>query len=149
MARTREQKKKEFIGHLGYEEHMLLASFNLIQTKSDEMNALIESFAIHARALLEFFEVIKAKGATASDFTIEKYTPKFVDKVKPATIQKLHNQIAHLSIERTEETSEKLGGPDRLELLNLIKQELFEFVKHLRPEYSPVQGLRPEGSTKE
>ena len=113
MERTREDKRKELIGeHLPYEVTMLQNAYGFIAIKTNEINCCIESFAIHARSVLEFFECIDPKGATASEFTVAKYDPTYVDKIRPETIKKLHNQIAHLSIDRTKRQEDKLGGPE-------------------------------------
>lgn len=79
--RTREDKHKELIQrHLPYEVTTMGQAYAFIGIKSNEINRFlaerncyIESFAIHARGLLEFFQVIKLrKGAIASDYTVQR-----------------------------------------------------------------------------
>lgn len=119
---------------------MLQSTVQVLNIKSIEMNALIESFAIHARAFLEFFEVKKKQGYCASHFTVSEYQPQFVNKLSKSTIDKLNTQIAHMTGARTSKQEEKLRGEDRAELLEAILNEVTEFKKALKPEFSGVSG---------
>ena len=121
--------------HFPYEAAMLQGTHQVLEIKTIEMNSLIESFAIHARSFLEFFEVKKKKGYCASDFTRGPYHPSFVSTLNPDTIKKLDTQIAHMTAARTANQDEKLGGKERAQLLGAITKELAVFREHLRPPF--------------
>lgn len=130
------ESPKQFLDHhFAYEQSMLQGTFEVLNTKTIEMNALIESFAIHARAFLEFFQVKSKNGYCASDFTTSKYQAQFLNKVSKSITDKLNTQIAHMTPKRTSQEEEKLTGEDRVELLDAILKELVEFKKALKPEF--------------
>ncbi len=98
-------------------------------------NALIESFCIHARALMEFFEGKK-----------ERSTKKYVGGgYIPLTVKRrtrihqlrgmLNNQIAHVIIDqRTYNQSGKIGDSEREELIKILGPKSQEFQANLKAE---------------
>jgi hypothetical protein len=147
MPNSTATPKQEFMEeHLPYEIGMLQGTYAQINVKIIETNALIESFAIHARAFLEFFEVKRSKGHRASDFTNAKYICKYVNKLNDSTIKKLDQQIAHMTAKRTKESAAKFNGKERADLLTAIGKEVAEFKKQLKPEFSKLFGAHGEAT---
>lgn len=122
--------------HLKYEMDMLNATFSRIGIIDDPVvaNAIIESFCMHARALMEFFE--KARGARS--YTSGAYEPfsGLDEKRRQTTVRKLNNQIAHLLDGRTADPSEKIGPSDQRYLHVLLTAEYAKFMKCLRLEHA-------------
>jgi hypothetical protein len=142
MATPKKPADEEFFEeHFPYEIAMLSNAHTLISVKGAELNTAIESFAIHARAFFEFFEVKKKQGYCASDFTVSKYVPQFVDKIDQKTIDKLNQQIAHMTGKRTSKQEDKFGGKEQAEVLEAINKEIAEFKKHLKPQFSAAAGM--------
>jgi hypothetical protein len=101
-------------------------------------NALIESFCIHARALIEFFDSNTSESdeqVCARHFTDGSYSPYANGKIGGTLRGKLHAQFAHLSYQRTEDDSDKVGVKERGELLQLLNKEIENFASHLRVPY--------------
>jgi hypothetical protein len=95
--------------------------------------ALIESFCIHARALIEFFAEKKRAGKYAD----ANYVKLRKDKEPWKTLyKKLSQQIAHLdSNDRTFDPSKKIGPSERNRLLTDLAKQSEEFNAKLRAEY--------------
>ena len=122
--------------HLKYEMDMLNATYSRIGKVSDPViaNAVIESFGLHARALMEFFE--KKRGARF--YAGDSYKP-FDGSGKSRReilVKKLNNQIAHLLDGRTAKLAEKIGPDDQRDLHALITAEYAKFMGCLKPEYA-------------
>ena len=84
--------------HLPYEIDMLLGTFRKLELGVvDDMvrNALIESFCIHARSLIDFLN--NQRGVRASSFTNRSYVPFRDGKIRASVITKLNTQVAHLT----------------------------------------------------
>ena len=99
-------------------------------------NALIESFCVHARNLIEFFQ-------DKTFMRIYKNTSydAFPDKNKLSAIyQRLCAQISHLVFKgkqhRTINAAQKIDAKDRYEILYIVGTEIAEFKKHLLPTYA-------------
>lgn len=123
--------------HLPYELIMLRGTFDQLVTHTVETNALIESFCIHARQLLDFFEDKEGRttDARASDFTKTKYQTKHLPPSKDPIRDNINKQIAHITLCRTTDSTEKITGQDMLKLLNALTDEAEKFKKKLKPEY--------------
>jgi hypothetical protein len=98
-------------------------------------NACIESFAIHARALIDFFN--GRKGGDAADYT-RGYTPFVGGQVRKTLTDKLNQQIAHITEKRVNSDEEKLNTQDIQDLRLLLDAEIASFVRCLLPTYSDV-----------
>jgi hypothetical protein len=102
-------------------------------------NALIESFCIHARQLIEFF----AKKSSANRFRADSYAETNYDRLRAddaplkTLCMKLHKQIAHLDSpqERTSDPREKIGRHERDQLLTILKEQSKDFSEKLKAEY--------------
>jgi hypothetical protein len=138
----KEQKLKEVMSneHFGYEVGMLTETYKRLATLRIEdpilANALIESFCIHARILIDFFN--GRRGVKAKEVTLETYQPFQSGQVRQALTEKLNTQIAHLTLKRTSVASEKIGPDDRKELFDAIMAELQIFMMHLKKEYRSI-----------
>lgn len=116
-------------------EHHLLYEFNMLQGAYRALesgghcpiinNALIESFAIHARALCEFFKNGQ-HSRKAEEFTRGEYKAKHLKSLK-TEIDKLNTQIAHLTGARTTDATHKFGSDDRRNLLAALEKEAADF----------------------
>ena len=120
--------------HLSYEIDMLNGSYGLItditeiletsnasdQQKIIALNAVKETFCLHARALVEFFTKPKTKINSASNFA-NTYVS---NKAPPDIERKLNNQIAHFMEGRSDLDTDKIQDSDRVTLLRWIGTEL-------------------------
>lgn len=95
-------------------------------------NAYIESFAIHARSLINFFN--GKDGCKAKDFT-DNYTPFANGKVPKRLVEKLNQQIPHITEKRFNTPEEKLNLDDVKEIRRLIDAETSRFLEHMQPGY--------------
>jgi hypothetical protein len=139
----------EMVNHqVPYEVGMLRCTFLLLSRGVPEgadqravLNANIESFCIHARNLIEFFsrESTKPKDkAGARHFTLSSYRAFKMPKTEERLVEKLNEQIAHLSYKRTTKDEEKILGSDRAVLLWILEDEIARFGKSLRDEYKAL-----------
>ena len=125
-----------FERHVLYEVWMLVETYNRLEAGvADRVvgNALIESFCIHARALVDFFN--DRKGAKASSFAEPTYVSFAKGDIPDALKSKLSTQIAHLTLTRTSNPAKKIDRAARQELFLKIATELNNFLQHLKPEY--------------
>ena len=99
-------------------------------------NALIESFCLHARALVDFFN--GKKGADAAAFADDDYKPFPDGHDLGDLIVKVNTQIVHLTGKRTANQNEKINHRDRETLLQGVWAEVTNFLRHLKPEYHPL-----------
>jgi hypothetical protein len=101
-------------------------------------NAMVECFATHARALIEFFNSNgrREDDVRASDFTVSgTYQPGFVsyDDIKHLTT-KINKQIAHLTWRREMDQALKFDGLDREEAYERLTSEAEKFRSEMKPE---------------
>jgi hypothetical protein len=123
--------------HYLYEVNMMRATFAALQQRQPQHlgNALIESFALHARILMDFY-LPKARGddAIAAHFTA---TGCFVGHatagMPPELRQKINKQITHLTYARV--NASKLNQRDRLILLRLVELDHAAFTLAVSPEF--------------
>ena len=127
-------RKDYFIDHLYYEIWMLGETYTRLHLANEPItdrvvaNALVESFCIHVRALIEFF----LKGH-ADKYTNKRYGHKKTRYEKETKL--LNTQIAHLIFDgRTGEDSGKIGAPQRQRMYDLLKEDINAFKLDLRAE---------------
>jgi hypothetical protein len=125
--------------HYLYEVNMLRATFAALQGRHPQhvANALIESFALHARILMDFY-LPKARGddAVAAHFTAGGvFTGHATAGMPPKLRQKINKQITHLTYART--NASKLNARDRLILLKLIELDHAAFMIAAAPRFTP------------
>jgi hypothetical protein len=126
--------------HLPYEIGMLVFTAELLETmqpgnlpdnENAVRNALIESFCIHARNLIDFLAG-KRKGVRAKAVT-NNYKAFVNGEIDKALTQKIEDQIVTLG--RTSDPSEKINWRVRNILLRAIATELIAFRARLKPQY--------------
>jgi hypothetical protein len=125
--------------HYVYEVIMLVNTFGYLRLPQPDdtiRNALIESFCIHARSLIDFYN--NKQAVHAKSFADGAYTPFVGKPIRKILIQKLNTQIAHMSFQRTIITAEKIGAGDRLELLRGVLGAHFNFVNHLTQHFDQI-----------
>jgi hypothetical protein len=123
--------------HVPYEVAMMRATHDgLVQgLQGTCLNAYIESFAIHARSLINFFN--GKDGCRAEDFT-DSYTPFACGRVPKRLTDKLNQQIPHITEKRFNSIGDKLNGADITELRTRIDRELDQFLAHMKPHYKEI-----------
>ena len=126
--------------HLPYEITMLVCSHTalgtMIYSKDDHSklvrNSLINSFCIAARNVLDF--LLNKINARASAVTFN-YKPFAQGKPEQSLIQKIQDQIAHITLNRTSDPEKKINGVVRDALSRAIIPELIVFRGCLRKKY--------------
>jgi hypothetical protein len=130
--------------HIPYEVIMMRETYDLLfagaHPEGIVRNALIESFAIHARALTDFFN--GRKGCDARLFTRDGYLPFKNGKVSGRLVEKLNQQIPHITQKRYSDSMRKLNGKDIRELCQLLDQEVYAFMRCLTPHYFGMWDLK-------
>jgi hypothetical protein len=129
--------------HLNYEIWMLEET-NQKHHDTDQVinNALIESFCVHARNLIEFF------AEEARHYTTQSYRPFcHISRKRLESIRgKINVQISHVKYQgRTTNDADKITARERAEIINILAAEISEFKAHLLPKYgqSEIRDLRP------
>jgi hypothetical protein len=129
--------KELFHHHLAYEIEMLREMHIRTGDSNDTIleNAKMESFCVHARNLIEFFQS-KKKGMNAKMLTDSDYIPFKHDERMIRTIKhRISSQITHLIFERTADDSKKIDGIERAKIYNIIADALARFKGKLTPQY--------------
>jgi hypothetical protein len=134
VPKPTQTEKEEFLKeHLPYEVDMLRATYSLLQTASPNAVgfALIESFCVHARNLIEFSKIKKSCNFDPRWFTENlKLDKRFVDG---GALVKITEQISHLSANRRSLQTEKIGLKFREKVYEAIEDELERWEKCLNP----------------
>lgn len=153
LRHSKEGLREAFDVHLMYEIDMLratytcLASESLMLLFSDVLkNSLIESFCIHARNLIEFFDEKSATpGQSDGRLGAKHFTTDFTawDKGGPSNDlrNRLNKQVSHLTYDRTKSIEEKVGLKESEELMRLLGGEIDRFLGYLREPYKPPAPL--------
>jgi hypothetical protein len=133
-----EGKMMLFEQHLVYEIKMLHMTYLFLQIPAFSgwtVNALIESFCIHVRNLIQFFDENYPQGG--EDVCAQHFTDNYTStlKIDRRLIGKLNAQITHLSYNRAATDADKIDPGDRRDLLNAINDEISHFVAHLKQRY--------------
>lgn len=134
-----------FDHQLVYEVDMLRHTYNFLgkPIPSRELaNAIIESFCVHARNLIDFFSEPSdalsgpLKGHVAARHFCDGYTPWTEGGPGNDLKARLNNQISHLTYHRTTNDEKKIGRKERLALIRIIERELKIFKKYLKEPYA-------------
>jgi len=131
--------------HVPYEVRMMRQTYAMLADGSaclwfsqTVINALIESFCLHARSLIEFFsgETTPADNtAAAKHFAKSSYKPCPDYGPSRELRGKLNGQIAHPSYSRTSTGDEKVSAKDRAILMKFIDDELVRFSNEMKETY--------------
>lgn len=122
--------------HVRYEIDMLSGTYQRLKKPIEDHvvgNSLIESFCLHARSLLDFFN--NEQGLHASEFTSEKFSalnPEALG-IPNSVCRKLNTQIAHLTKKRVADAKEKIGPEHREQLFQGLTKAIHSFEEHLLP----------------
>ena len=126
----------ELLGHhLRYEVWMLRETHKRFSLDDVVLNnALIESFCLHARNLIEFLD------KKSQNYTTKNYRPfNHVKNRKEITTinRRINVQISHVIYEgRTVKESEKINVDERAKILAILNEEISQFVVHLVEPYA-------------
>ena len=136
-----------FEHHLVYEVNMLRATNVCLSTPVEAfgrvvVNALIESFCVHARNLIDFFDQSsETPGKAQHNYLGAKhfttgYVPWAEGIPSNDLISRLNKQISHLTYGRTAKDEEKIGDKQRSKLLEILEVELKQFRDCLKDPYA-------------
>jgi hypothetical protein len=136
--------------HVRYEVNMMRSTLRQLALNSSGVetvgeNALIESFCIHARNLLDFFDKKRSPSdgyVAARHFANSEYSPFQAGRPPNALRGKLSKQVARVTYDRS--LDEQLRGPEIEQLCLLIEQEIVNFSKHLKRTYRTDWFTKPE-----
>jgi hypothetical protein len=130
--------KEEFLTeHLPYEVSMLRATYELAraQKPAAEHNAMVESFLLHARNLIEFY-----KDRPSCDFDPRMFTNASYqlnkDFIPEQLAARINRQVSHLTAKRLSQSADELGPRDWALILRALEEELSRFAKALTKEYA-------------
>jgi hypothetical protein len=130
----------ELLGyHLVYEIWMLREIYQRCPHANDKVinNALLESFCVHARNLIEFFEK-RAKIYTEASY-LPYATSNISQKQRQKMQRRINTQISHLIHDgRTANDLEKINPRERAEILNMLSAEIAEFKANLAQRYKHI-----------
>lgn len=143
MQKSVEKRDGWIEEHLLYEIQMLDRTHNLLDWTDPALpegvilNALIESFCVHARTLIEVFrEETEATQSGNGQKQWHALTSGFVQRGKYKDYDKLlNNQISHLGDLRERDPVKKIDRKVRVALVNSLRQDLALFKQHLKPQW--------------
>lgn len=126
--------------HVRYEWNMLAGTRDRLKRRQDPVtkNALIESFCVHARNLIEFYrgsgrkDYIKAKDFTDSSYKA-RFVPANTGEIGNKLYAKLNQQVAHLAQDRSADPSKKIGAADREIIFEALRKERDRFEPLIKP----------------
>jgi hypothetical protein len=129
--------------HLPYEVQMLRHTYHLLATgiavSPAEAQvvveyALIESFCVHARNLIEFFRHKKPCDFDLRWFAKDGYRVADKDFIGASVQKKLDEQMSHLTKGRTKVEKEKIDRAARKEIYDALEDEIDRLRSSLRPD---------------
>lgn len=124
--------------HYLYELNMLRAAHALLPRMATQAlaNALIESFVVHARNLMDFFlSAPRGDDAVAAHFTADGTFAAAATRAVPKDLRiRLNKQIAHLTYSRT--NAVKIGDGDRQALLQALESDHTAFKQSVAPRFA-------------
>jgi hypothetical protein len=116
---------------------MLRATYDLAraQKSAAEHNAMVESFLLHARNLIEFY-----KDRPSCDFDPRMFTNASYqlnrDFIPEQLAARINRQVSHLTAKRISQSADELGPRDWALILRALEEELGRFAKALTKEYA-------------
>ena len=142
-------KEEFFTHHLPHEIEMLRATYELARAARPpaEHEALVESFLLHARNLIEFFQDRPTCDFDPRMFTAGSYRLNR-DFVADGVLPRINRQVGHLTVKRTTQEADRPGPRDWALILRALEEEIARFTKALRRDYaekwSPQQQPKAE-----
>jgi hypothetical protein len=130
---TAELAEKLLGHHIPYEVNMMRTLYENLKTGSPSRlfrNALIESFHIHARNLMEFFTNDRQCVVDPTIYVEKTYR---VNKIfMPKTLEnKISQQIVHITRQRTTENAAKLNDKERDDTVAALEKQILRFERAL------------------
>jgi hypothetical protein len=126
-----------FQKHLPYEIDMMRAAIHALATRDKlswfEQNAFIETFCLHARTLIEFFEREGDYGPHSFTDADEFKRNRRVVSVR--ALRRINQQVSHLTKRRTDDAGQKINGDQLNEMHQTIEAEIERFAQHLKTEW--------------
>lgn len=135
-------KDEFFTKHLPYEVHMLRTTYELARAArpAAEQDALAESFLLHARNLIEFFQDRPSCDFDPRMFTVSSYQLN-KDFVAEQVLPRINRQISHLTVKRPTLAADRLGPRDWALILRALEEETARFIKALTADYAAKWSL--------
>jgi hypothetical protein len=130
-------KEEFFTHHLPHEIEMFRATYELARAArpAAEHEALLESFLLHARNLIEFFQDRPSCDFDPRMFTAGSYQVNR-DFVADTVLPRLNRQIGHLTVKRTTQEADRLGPRDWALILRALEEEIARFTRALSKDYA-------------
>lgn len=133
---------REYRKHISYELYMLDQTYEKLEKSHGQVinNALIESFCIHARNLIEFYrgtgrkDYIKAEHYTGGSYK-PKYVAAYTKHLDAKLYEKLNQQVAHLSRDRTTDPEKKIDRAARTKIKEALTKETALFLSNAKEEF--------------
>ena len=133
---------QEGISLIEYEANMLTASYEALSHHDGApsiRNMALESFLVHVRALLEFFEKDHSKRYITnkrSDHTVISqdfgYGPLKLSEIDDLTRKRLNKDLAHIDYARVQRKKQAGGkGWNVISLNETLRQRLDDFFQHV------------------
>jgi hypothetical protein len=130
--------KEEFFNeHLPYEITMLRATYDLARANrpASEHNAMVDSFLLHARNLIEFF-----KDRPGCDFDPRMFTNASFqlnrDFIADSLSARIGAHVSHMTTRRISQAADELVARDWALILRALEEETARFVKALTKDYA-------------
>jgi hypothetical protein len=130
-------KEEFFTEHLPYEVSMLRATYELARAAKPaaEHNAMVDSFLMHARNLIEFY-----KDRPSCDFDPRMFTNASFqlnkDFIADSLAARINRQTSHLTAKRISQSADELGPRDWALILRALEEEMNRFAKALTKDYA-------------
>jgi hypothetical protein len=123
--------------HFPYEIWMIRRSIEALSTRQQlsefEKNALIETFCLHARNLIEFFRKKDGCEFDPRDFTTADFKLKTAF-IGNGPLQWINRQVSHLTKGRTDDPAGKINTVEMADMYRAIEAEIERFLRHLTAE---------------
>ena len=137
-------KEDFFTQLLPYEISMLRAAYDLARAPkaAAEHRAMVESFLLHARNLIEFFKDKPSCEFDPRMFTVGSYQ---LDKefVADAVLPRINAQISHLTARRISSEAAKMGPRDWALIVRALESEINRFRSALTADYREKWSVDP------
>jgi hypothetical protein len=132
------ETRESFIQHhIPYERWMMRESLEAARRGAPtrfQQNLHVEGLALHARNLIEFLKNGDSCGFNPTDFTTAAFSvkPTFI---RSTLVDKINQQIEHLTTKRTKKRKEKFDEPDWVETVHAVEKEFKRWIANLKPEW--------------
>jgi hypothetical protein len=130
-------KEEFFAEHLPYEIDMLRATYELVRASKPpaEHSAVLESFLMHARNLIEFYKDKPSCDFDPRMFTVGSFQLN-KDFIADSVLPRINKQVSHLTARKVARDSDKLGPRDWALILRALEEETNRFGKALTGDYA-------------